>query len=76
MEGLARQPKKFAVLIYLACAEGPRSREDLMATFWPEADTPRCLNSLRQALFVIRRELGPEIITGHRAQPVSVDCVS
>jgi DNA-binding SARP family transcriptional activator len=73
LDGLTRQPKKFALLIYLACSEGPCSRDDLMATFWPEADTARCLNSLRQALFVIRRELGTEVITGHRFQPVLVD---
>lgn len=75
LDGLVRQTKRFALLIYLAGSEdrAPRRRDDLIATFWPEADKARGLNALRQSLFVIRRELGPEIMTGNGSQEVSVN---
>lgn len=33
-----------------------------MATFWPEADGPHGRNALRQALHVIREEVGPQVL--------------
>ena len=76
LEGLPRRyTKKFALLIYLACA-GRRSacrRDELIALFWPESTKSHSLNSLRQSLFVIRRELGPGVISGLGAQEIAVD---
>ena len=75
LDGLIRQTKRFALLTYVACSEdrAPRRRDDLIATFWPETDKTRGMNALRQALFVIRREIGEEILTGNGSQEVSVD---
>jgi DNA-binding SARP family transcriptional activator len=72
---LVRQTKRFALLLYLACSEerAPRTRDDLVALFWPEADSHRAFNALRQGLFVIRRELGPEILNGVGSAHVSVN---
>jgi DNA-binding SARP family transcriptional activator len=75
LDGLTRQTKRFALLIYLACSEErtPHRRDELIATFWPESSKRSGLNSLRQALFVIRRQLGSNIITGTGTQDVSVN---
>jgi DNA-binding SARP family transcriptional activator len=75
IEGLTRQTKRFALLVYLACSEERASyrRDELIATFWPESTKRSGLNSLRQTLFVIRRELGSDIITGTGTQDVSVN---
>ena len=56
---LLQKPKAFALLVYLAMA-GPgafRRRDDLLARFWPEADTARARNALRQSLFLLRQHL-------------------
>lgn len=69
------QPKRLAVLAYLASAR-PRgfvSRETLLALFWPEADTERARNSLRQALHQLRRALGDEAIPGRGDREVGID---
>jgi len=76
IEGLPRRyTKKFALLMYLACSDrrSTRRRDDLVALFWPESDKAHALNSLRQALFVIRRELGPSVISGLGSPEVTVD---
>ena len=63
-DGLWRQTRRFAVLIYLACAAGnrPHRRDEVIAIFWPESDLSRGRNALRQALHVIREELGSEVL--------------
>ena len=54
------QPKRVALLIYLALAEppGPQSRDSLMALLWPEADAESARHSLRNALYGLRQALG------------------
>ncbi|MEW5929737.1 MAG: BTAD domain-containing putative transcriptional regulator [Gemmatimonadota bacterium] len=54
------QPKRFALLAYLALARpsGFHSRDALLALFWPESDTERARTALRQALHWLRRWLG------------------
>ena len=54
------QPKRLALLLYLALAEppGPKSRESLMALLWPEADDESARHSLRNALYGLRQTLG------------------
>ena len=54
------QPKRLALLLYLALAEppGPRSRDSLMALLWPEADDESARHSLRNALYALRQALG------------------
>ena len=53
------QPKRLALLTYLAHV--PRRfhrRDSLLALFWPELDFASGRNSLRQALYALRRTLG------------------
>jgi DNA-binding SARP family transcriptional activator len=67
---LARQPKRFGLLIYLACDDRPHPhrRDELIATFWPESDTNRGRNALRQALHVIREQIGQDAVAGDGSQ--------
>ncbi len=58
------QPKRFALLLYLALAEpaGPKSRDSLVALLWPEADDESARHSLRNALYGLRQTLGETAI--------------
>ena len=61
---LSAKSKRFALLVFLAVpAPGRWVRRDvILATFWPELDTPRARNALRVMLHQLRNGLGPEII--------------
>jgi len=75
LDGLMRQPKRFAVLIYLVCnGEGRvHRRDELTAIFWPEADSGRGRNALRQSLHAIRKEIGPGVIIANGSQTLQAD---
>jgi DNA-binding SARP family transcriptional activator len=53
------QPKRLALLVYLAVAlpRGFRRRDELVALFWPESDARHARNSLRQSLHELRGQL-------------------
>jgi DNA-binding SARP family transcriptional activator len=79
VRALCTQPKRLTLLIYLALA-GPgcfRRRDTVAALYWPEADTEHARASLRQALRVLRRELGDAAICvrGEEEVGVSADVV-
>lgn len=69
------QPKRLAVLIYLATANprGFHARDTLLSLFWPEADSERARNALRQTLHFLRRELGDGVLVGRGDREVGVD---
>ncbi|MEO5510079.1 MAG: BTAD domain-containing putative transcriptional regulator [Longimicrobiales bacterium] len=69
------QPKRFAVLAYLAlAAPGAYVRRDrMLAIFWPESDQERARAGLRDALYTLRRTLGPELIQTRGADDVRLD---
>lgn len=56
---LLSKSKSFALLVYLAMAGNAafRRRDDILARFWPESDTPRARNALRQSLFLLKQHL-------------------
>ena len=56
------QPKRLALLTYLALSPEPVSRADVIAMFWPESDEARARNALSQALFHLRRALGEDVV--------------
>jgi predicted ATPase/DNA-binding SARP family transcriptional activator len=67
------QPKRLALLIYLAHARGRFHRRDsLRALFWPELDEDGARNSLRQALYELRRTLGRGVLTGRGYEEIAV----
>ena len=62
-ETAAAQPKRLALLAYLALASGrgaPR-REALLALFWPELGEDEGRRALRQGLHYLRRVLGEDV---------------
>ncbi len=71
---LPAQPKRFALLAYLALGgDGYHRRDSLAALFWPELDQFAARRALRNTLFHLRRALGegPIIIRGGEA--VAID---
>src|SRR5215217_7103766 len=60
-----QQPKRLALLFYLAVASRTRRfhrRDALLALFWPELDTDHARAALRRSLYFLRRSLGAEVI--------------
>ena len=54
--------KAKALLAYLVTeSDRPHRREQLAAMFWPEADQKSAAQSLRQALYALRRQLQPSL---------------
>jgi len=58
------QPKRFALLTYLAVAEprGFHRRDSLLALLWPDQDAEHAHASLRQALYGLRQTLGHDAL--------------
>lgn len=75
IQAVLAQPKRFALLTYLAAVHPPvqRSRDTLTALLWPDSDEGHARGRLRQALHGLRRALGPGVITGTGTQRVGVD---
>lgn len=75
------QPKRLAVLAYLAAARprGMHRRESLLVMFWPDEDEHRARNALSQTVHAIRREIGQQVLLtqGHEligVDPASLSC--
>lgn len=62
--GLLRQPKRMAVLVYLAVDQrhGSMLREAVRNVFWGDHPEPRGRRALNQALYVLRSSLGTGVI--------------
>ena len=70
-----RQPKRCALLVYLALA-GPerfRRRDTVVALFWPERDEQHARGALRQSLTFLRRELGDGIIATRGEEEIGLE---
>ncbi|MDB4917449.1 MAG: transcriptional activator protein [Gemmatimonadetes bacterium] len=74
LKGLLSQPKRLALLIYLATARprGFHRRDRLLALFWPELDDERARAALRGSLHFLRVALGADAIIA-RGDEVAVD---
>jgi serine/threonine-protein kinase len=75
LRSIVAQPKRFALLTYLALTnpQGFRRRDTLVALFWPELDQEHARNALRQALWFLRRSLGESAIVGRSEEELGVD---
>src|SRR2546422_7440074 len=64
VQALLGQPRRLALLAYLAAATPPgfHRRDSLLALFWPELDQDHARAALRQALHVVRDALGPDAV--------------
>jgi DNA-binding SARP family transcriptional activator/tRNA A-37 threonylcarbamoyl transferase component Bud32 len=59
LRSILAQPKRLALLVYLAASSGGFHRRDtLLALFWPELDERRGRDALNQAIRFLRKELG------------------
>ncbi len=71
---LSVQPKRLALLVYLALddATGFRRRDSAVAYFWPELDATHARGALRQALHSLRRLIGEEAIVTRGEEEIGV----
>lgn len=74
MRPVLAQPKRLALLAYLALAEASafRRRDKIVALFWPELDDDHARGSLRQALSFLRRALGEGVIVTRGDEEIGV----
>lgn len=77
-DGAARligQPKRFAVLMYLMLSQrgGALTRDKVIGTFWPESDSGRARNALRQTISFVRSCLGERALVNVGPQGLAVD---
>jgi DNA-binding SARP family transcriptional activator len=78
VEAVQSQPKRFALLIYLATHVGRacHSREAVLSVLWPEADDSHGRNALRQSLHFLRRHLGDDWIISRGDGGLSVNVLA
>src|SRR6266571_3222910 len=74
MRSLLGQPRRLALLAYLAAPpQGMHRRDTLLGLFWPELDQARARNALRQAIHVLRGALGPGAVTSDGDEAIGLD---
>ena len=64
VESVLQQPRRFALLVYLALESraGPIRRDTVLGVFWPDKPQGKARGSLNQAIHYLRRSLGPGAI--------------
>ena len=69
------QPKRLAVLAYLAAARprGMHRRDSLLVMFWPDENEQRARNALSQTLHAIRRDIGQHVLMTQGHELIGVD---
>jgi tetratricopeptide (TPR) repeat protein len=74
LTAVTQQPKRFALLTYLAIAAASRfvRRDSLLNLFWPELDSEHARSALRRALYFLRRSIGDEVVVGHGEEEVGI----
>jgi len=74
-EMVIRQPKRAALLVYLAVARprGLQRRDRLLGLFWPEHSQEHGRAALRKAVYAIRQALGDDVIGSRGDEELAVD---
>ena len=74
LESILTQPKRVALLAFLAAATPHRlhRRDTLLGLFWPELDQDHARAALRQALHGLRQSLGADVLTSRGDEEVGV----
>ncbi len=74
-QSLQGQSKRLALLTYLALAKprGFHRRDVLLAMFWPESDESRARQALRQAVYVLRSDLGEGVVVNRGEEEIGLD---
>jgi serine/threonine protein kinase/DNA-binding SARP family transcriptional activator len=75
LSGVIAQPKRLALLAYLALARpfGFHRRDRLFAMFWPEQDDAHARDSLNQAIRFLRQSLGADAVVSRGAEEIGLD---
>src|SRR5436190_20421940 len=73
VRSILAQPKRLALLAYLAVHPAGARRDSVVALSWPELDTPHARGALRQSLRFLRRELGDGILNGHSDEAIAFE---
>jgi DNA-binding SARP family transcriptional activator len=68
------QPRRLALLAYLAVVDGgrPHRRDIITAMFWPESDTRRSRHALRQTIYALRRDGGDGLLVGRGQEEIGL----
>ncbi|MEJ2215152.1 MAG: BTAD domain-containing putative transcriptional regulator [Gemmatimonadota bacterium] len=64
VQSVLHQPRRFALLVYLALAsrQGPVRRDTVMGVFWADKPQDKARGALNQAVHYVRRSLGQDAI--------------
>src|SRR5256885_3236699 len=75
VRALLGQPRRLALLAYLAAATPPgfHRRDSLLALFWPELDQEHARAALRQALHGLRHALGDGVLVTRGDEDIGLD---
>lgn len=70
-----RQPKRLALLTYLALARpyGFQRRDRILLQFWPDSDEERARAALRKSTYRLRQALGADVIQSRGDSELAVD---
>ena len=73
-ESVATQPKRAALLLYLAVARpaGFHRRDRLVTLFWPEHDQEHARAALRKALHALRQAVGDDVVVTRGDEEIGV----
>lgn len=74
LRGLLGQPRRLALLAYLGAAtpRGMHRRDALACLFWPELDQAHARAALRQAVYVLRTEIGADAVLSRGDEDVGL----
>ena len=74
-ERLIQQPKRAALLVFLAVAEprGWHRRDRLLGLFWPEHSQSHGRAALRRAVYAIRQSLGDGVVVSRGDDELAID---
>jgi DNA-binding SARP family transcriptional activator/TolB-like protein len=75
LASLMAQPKRFALLAYLAIAggDGYHRRDSLAAMFWPDLDQFAARRALRNTLYHLREAIGDDAIIARGDEALAID---
>jgi len=78
LDSLAAQPKRFALLAYLAIAGGGgyHRRDALTVMFWPELDQFAARRALRNTLYHLREAIGGGVLISRGDDALAIDPAS
>jgi serine/threonine-protein kinase len=75
IDAVLAQPRRMALLAYLALTEPgrPRRRDTLLGVLWPERDAESARAALNKAVHFLRKALGTEAIVTRGAEDVAIN---